>query len=182
MIFKARREGFAHPIITEALRPYSSWNPYSGDFNNYLYRAPLRYGWVNTWNGKRRGRGRYYSGKPFRYWTRYLAPSYYPTGGYYGYDLKEWYDPYDYTNDPQGDLCYARIDISDAFGPYAGVAGKQQWLDFGSRNGFQKVYLARDSVTNDHAIVEYVGRCNRAASEPPSKDRYQMHRPIPQFY
>ena len=177
---KQGQENFANPIITEALRPFSYFNPYTRGDAAYYYRAPVRYGRLNRWSSRP---SRYYNGRPFRYWTRYIAPSYYPTGGAYAYDLKEWYNPYDYTNDPFGELCHARIDISDAFGPYtAGVMGKQAWLDFGTRNGFNKVYLPRDSVTNDHAIIEYVGQCNRAAQEPPPKDRYQVHRPQPQFY
>lgn len=170
---KTSSEQYAHPIITEAMRPINYFSPYPR--GAYYFRAPSRY--YNSWNS------RYYAGKPYRYWTRYLAPSYYPTGGMYAYDLKEYYDPYDYTNEPFGDICHARITIEDAFGPYtAGVMGKQAWLDFGTRNGFQKVFLPRDSVTNDHAIVEYVGQCNRAAQEPPAKDRYQLHRPLPQYY
>jgi hypothetical protein len=196
IVLNAVSEGYAHPIISEALRPGgASWfQPYlrprsyydygqgsyydQSYYGSYYGRAPSRYGRVNTWNNRS-----YYGGRPFRYWTRYLAPSYYPTGGAYAYDLKEWYDPYDYTNDPLGDLCYARITIEDAFGPFtAGVMGKQAWLDFGTRHGFQKVYLPRDSVVNDHAIVEYIGQCNRAAQEEPPKSKYQVHRPLPQYY
>jgi hypothetical protein len=141
----------------------------------------------------------YSSSRPWRYWTNYVYPSmyqnyptsyasYYPYGYYpmaYGLAGDGYYtDPYDYTASvyPPGGVCWARIGIEDAFGPYtAGVMGKQAWLDWGGRNGFDKIALNSQSVTNDHAIASYVGMCRPDQQVPPGAP-YMMYNSTPQYY
>ena len=133
-------------------------------------------GYVDDYYG---ARGWYYNDRPYRYWSNFInpVPTYYPSW---------YYDRYDYTNNivpSPGDVCFARISISDAFGPYtAGVMGKQAWLDWAGRNGFDKVFLDRSSVTNSEAIVSYVGDCPGAAQNPPNTRRWQPFNATPQDY
>jgi hypothetical protein len=160
--------------------------------NNYGYGYGGTYGLYNS-----DGNSYQYSSRPYRYWTNYVYPSmyqtyptsypsYYPYGYYpmaYGIAAPGYYDPYDYTNVyPPGNVCWSKIGIEDAFGPYtAGVMGKQAWLDFGGRNGFDKVALNTQSVTNDHAILSYVGQCNPQQTTPPGPP-YQIYNSTPQYY
>jgi len=130
--------------------------------------------------------GRYgYGWRPYRNWANYLAPSYYPYGfgGGYPYSVYQPFDAYNYMNPAQSDMCYARITIDEAFGPYTGgVMGKQAWLDWAGRNGFPYVWLDGMSVTNDHAIVEYPGMCNRYAQTPPCPRRYRQFMATQNWY
>ena len=133
----------------------------------------------------------YWNNRPFSYWSNYISNPgwnnlYYPPGYYpAAYGLYSSFDQYDYTNNivPYGNLCFARISISDAFGPYtAGVMGKQAWLDWAGRNGFNKVFLDRSSVTNDHALVNYVGNCPAPAQVPPDPSIYQPFNATPNYF
>ena len=125
-----------------------------------------------------RGRGAY--GRPYGYWRNYVQPYYYPgADGLY----TDPYDRFDYTNEFNGDLCHARISTEDAFGPYAREMGSQAWRDWAGRQGFQKVYLLRNnSGTNDHAIVKYVGECEREKRRPPNSKYYESFNATPQSY
>ena len=154
---------------------FSLWPSYSRPaVRNWATRGPLHW---NKGRGRRTERWR-----PYGNWSNYIEPNYYPSG-YYPYNLSEYYDRYDYTNLPEDEMCFGRIGITDAFGPYtAGVMGKQAWMDWAGRNGFQKMYLPSESVTNDHVIVEYTGVCPRAQQVPPSKKRYQRVNATPQYF
>ena len=71
--------------------------------------------------------------------------------------------------------CWYKISIEQAFGPYtAGVMGKQQWLDYAARNGFDKIALERQSETNSHAIVSYSGVCGANQQVPPPSPKYKV--------
>ena len=133
-----------------------------------------------------------YNNRPYGYWRNYIdpvyydgyLPNYYPSNYYpTAYGLG---NPYDYTWNsvyPMGDECYAVISISDAFGPYtAGVMGKQAWLDWAGRNGFTQVYLDKTSVTNDHAVVPYIGNCPNRAQVPPCPRRYAAYPATANYY
>lgn len=153
---------------------------YGNAWPNYWYQPAVR-AWQTRWpiRGGRRHAARW---RPYRNWANYIAPSYYPAG-YYPYSLQEYYDPYDYSNIPEGEICFARISITDAFGPYtAGVMGKQAWLDWAGRNGFQRLWLPRESVTNDHCLVEFVGVCPTSQQQPPSLKRYSRHNATPNYF
>ena len=126
-----------------------------------------------------RGRGAY--GRPYGYWRNYVQPYYYPGDLYERYT--EPYDRFDYTNEFNGDLCHARISTEDAFGPYAREMGSQAWRDWAGRRGFQKVYLARNNTgSNDHAIVKYLGECEREKQRPPNARQYASYNATPQSY
>ena len=143
---------------------------------------------INKTGGKRREYyGDYYNDRPYGYWRNfiysenpYAYSSYYP----YGYWANTYgYNPYDYTNTlfPPSNICYSSIGIEDAFGPYtAGVMGKQAWLDFAGRNGFETVALDKSSYTNDHAILGYVGQCTPQQQVPPPSN-YAIY-PASQYY
>jgi hypothetical protein len=143
---------------------------------------------ININKTGRRERNRdYYNDRPYGYWRNfiysenpYAYSSYYP----YGYWANTYgYNPYDYTNTlfPPSNMCYSSIGIEDAFGPYtAGVMGKQAWLDFAGRNGFETVALDKSSYTNDHAILGYVGQCTPQQQVPPPSN-YAIY-PASQYY
>jgi len=143
---------------------------------------------ININKTDRRDRHRdYYNDRPYGYWRNfiysespYAYSSYYP----YGYWANTYgYNPYDYTNTlfPSSNMCYSSIGIEDAFGPYtAGVMGKQAWLDFAGRNGFETVALDKRSYTNDHAILGYVGQCLPQQQVPPPSN-YAIY-PASQYY
>lgn len=142
---------------------------------------------INKTGGKRENYADYYNDRPYGYWRNfiysenpYAYPYYYP----YGYYANTYgYNPYDYTNTlfPASNMCYASVGIEDAFGPYtAGVMGKQAWLDFAGRNGFETVALDKSSYTNDHAILGYVGQCLAQQQVPPPSN-YAIY-PASQYY
>jgi hypothetical protein len=118
--------------------------------------------------------------RPYGYWRNYVQP--YPSYSL-GRTSRPIYDRFDYTNEYNGDLCHARISTEDAFGPYAHEMGSQAWRDWAGRQGFQKVYLLRNnSGTNDHAIVKYVGECEREKRRPPNSKYYESFNATPQSY
>jgi hypothetical protein len=136
-------------------------------------------------NGGRRGRNNYYYyNYPYTY-GGYGGGYYYPynlyPNSYYPYD----YCPYGWCGDSYGGSpymytpeteCWYKISIEQAFGPYtAGVMGKQQWLDYAARNGFDKIALERHSETNSHAIVSYSGVCGANQQVPPPGSRYKVY-------
>jgi hypothetical protein len=145
--------------------PYGRWKTY---INNYY---PAVYGGVGY--------------APYLYpGTMYPESGMYPYGNY-GYTYVDAYDPYNYTNvaypDPVN-VCYARITVTDAFGPYAQAIGVQQWLDWASRNGFPQVFLPRASVMHNHAIVQYSGTCQYQATTPPNPKVYKAFTAPPVIY
>jgi hypothetical protein len=144
--------------------------------------------------GHRGGHDRWYDGyngyydRPFQYWSNFVEPpgwfGWYPPGYYpSAYGLSSPYDRYDYLNAvfPRQSLCYARIGVHDAFGPYVDVIGKQQWLDWAGRNGFPKIWLDKRSYTNDHAIVFSLSDCPQEAQKPPGR-HYQMYDATPYYF
>jgi hypothetical protein len=158
------------------------------EYNNYYYDRPYGY-WSN-------------------FITPDVDVSYYPYGYYpaaygFGGGYAGGYDPirgmwtsapglatyeplgrYDYMQSyyPTNQVCWAQIGIEEAFGPYtAGVAGKQQWKDWGGRNGFQQIALDKSSYTNDHAIVSYQGLCAPQQTKPPGRN-YQIYPTTPNWF
>lgn len=116
--------------------------------------------------------------RPYGYWKNYVQP--YP---YYSSNVENVYDRFDYTNEYNGDLCHARISTEDAFGPYAREMGSQAWKDWAGRQGFQKVYLLRNNIgVNDHAIVKYIGECDREKRRPPNSKYYESFNATSQSY
>jgi len=81
-------------------------------------------------------------------------------GGYYGNQYPG------YMAQPQA-MCYQPMSANAAFGPYADVAGRQQWIDYAGNNGFTNISLRRDSVVSDHAIMGYIGDCPPMMQAPP---------------
>ena len=170
------------------LNPSTQVQPHKGGgkHGNNKWRKGYRKGYKD---GSYEGYG--YNNRPYGYWRNFIdpvyydgyLPNYYPSNYYpAAYGLG---NPYDYTWNsvyPMGDECYAVISISDAFGPYtAGVMGKQAWLDWAGRNGFTQVYLDKTSVTNDHAVVPYIGNCPTRAQAPPCPRRYAVY-PASEYY
>ena len=141
------------------------------------WRRPIRgYGGYGGYGIRGRGYQR-----PYGYWRNYVQPYYYPLEPYEQYS--EPYDRYDYTNEYNGDLCHARISTEDAFGPYAREMGSQAWKDWAGRQGFQKVYLLRNNIgVNDHAIVKYIGECDREKRRPPNSKYYESFNATSQSY
>ena len=84
----------------------------------------------------------------------------YPYGG--GFGMNAPMDPYS--------VCYSPIYAKQAFGPYVDVAGKQQWIDMANKiGGVDSISLRKDSVTNDHAILGYMGTCSESMQNPPPR-------------
>jgi len=158
-------------------RPYGNWRNYViPDYNDYFYYPPSSYSTYGDYpfDGMM-------SNETFGYLSPYGRNYGFNRG--YNYGGNRRWDRYDYTNIyPTGERCFAKIGVNDAFGPYAQVMGKQAWIDWAGRNGFDKVWVQRQSKTNDHAIVPYIGECPYAAQKPPNPKQYQIFNSTSNWY